>query len=142
MDPEQLVGDTIYNGPLGLATSFADLAFKGAAGKSVGDTVLAMVTGDDSIGNNVQVAANAPKPTPQLQPTAPLQPAAPAQSVMAAPSPLVAPAAVASTQTYDLDALQAAIKRNGINANLGLRATLTYQQSMGVSGGVVPKPTN
>ncbi|GAA0551849.1 hypothetical protein FHS83_001418 [Rhizomicrobium palustre] len=44
----KLAGDTLYGGWTGLAFSAADSAYKEISGKTVGDTVYAMVIGDDT----------------------------------------------------------------------------------------------
>ena len=46
--PEKLAGDLLYGGPMGLAFSAGDTIFEKLTGKSVGDTVYAMVMGDDT----------------------------------------------------------------------------------------------
>lgn len=45
--PEKILGDTLYGGMLGLFSSIGDAIFTELTGKSVGDTVYAMVLGDD-----------------------------------------------------------------------------------------------
>jgi hypothetical protein len=59
--PEKIAGDTLYGGLLGAVASIADSAFEAITGKDVGDTVLAMFTGnrDDK---PTAVAANTPAP--------------------------------------------------------------------------------
>ena len=141
-DPAQLAGDTLYGGPMGFATSLAGLAFKGLTGKDVGDTVLSMITGDDSIGatptavaantTHQKPAANASVQTAQQQPlvvTTPIQLAQSSPTVAAQPD-----------SSPDLAALQAAIRKNGLDADLGMRATLAYQQSLGLNGGDAALP--
>ncbi len=137
-DFEQIAGDTLYGGPLGLVTSLADLAFKEFTGKNIGDTVLAMLTGEDAGAGPTQVASNSPPPpkpaaasaekTANLSP-APLAAAAPRQLYPA--SPAISAQTAASP---DLQALQEAIRRNGLDADLGMRATLAYQQSLAANG--------
>jgi hypothetical protein len=45
--PEKIMGDTLYGGVTGLICSLGDAIFQELTGKSVGDTVYAMVIGDD-----------------------------------------------------------------------------------------------
>lgn len=52
----KIAGDALYGGWPGLVGSLADFAFEKITGKNFGDTVLAMVTGDDD--KTTAVAAN------------------------------------------------------------------------------------
>jgi len=45
--PEKMAGDTLYGGAIGFVCSLGDAAFQELTGKDVGDTLLALVTGDD-----------------------------------------------------------------------------------------------
>lgn len=45
--PEKIAGDALYGGVTGLVCSLGDTLFQELTGKSVGDTVYAMVIGDD-----------------------------------------------------------------------------------------------
>ena len=45
--PEKVAGDGLYGGVIGLACSLGDALFQEITGKNVGDTVYAMVMGDD-----------------------------------------------------------------------------------------------
>jgi len=45
---EKIAGDGLYGGFTGFVSSLADSAFQAVTGKSVGDTVLAFLTGDDA----------------------------------------------------------------------------------------------
>ncbi|HEX3810500.1 MAG TPA: hypothetical protein VHW02_12480 [Rhizomicrobium sp.] len=150
-DPEKVIGDTIYGGPMGLASSLADLAFKHFTGKDFGDTVLAMVTGDDSIGAPTAVASAKPSPaqTPaqtQVAQIAPFSVTQPPRLLATLPALQQTPAAPIPAQsitapTPDLDALNAALKRSGIDADTSARAALAYQQSMLMAGiAQAPKP--
>ncbi len=144
-DFEQIAGDTLYGGPFGLVTSLADLAFKDFTGKNIGDTVLAMLTGDSSVAPAVQVAANgassqtppaASAETPASRPPTPL--ASLASARQSAPSSLAV--SVQTAASPDLQALQDAIRRNGLDADLGLRATLAYQRSVTANGAATTIP--
>ncbi|HEX4534071.1 MAG TPA: hypothetical protein VH000_07560 [Rhizomicrobium sp.] len=150
-DPEKVIGDTIYGGPLGLASSLADLAFKHFTGKDFGDTVLAMVTGDDSIGApapttavaSAKPANAAPAQLAQAQPLSVTQPPRLLATLPSLPQTPTAPipAQSVTAPTPDLDALNAALKRSGIDADTSARAALAYQQSMLMAGiAQAPKP--
>jgi hypothetical protein len=47
--PERILGDTLFGGIYGLFASLADTAFKAATGDYFGDTMLALLTGDDGV---------------------------------------------------------------------------------------------
>jgi hypothetical protein len=68
-DPAKLIGDLLYGGPLGLASSLADTAFEKITGKNVGDTVLGWLDGGDS--DNVALADNTPLAAGELSNSAP-----------------------------------------------------------------------
>jgi hypothetical protein len=104
--PEKLVGDTLYGGPLGLASSLADLAFEKTTGKNFGDTVLGLFTGHRDA-----------KPTAVAQART-SAPAVPAQ-VASAP-------AVAQEQ-----ALTASLQRNGTDPETAQRALFAYRRAFG-----------
>ncbi len=59
-DVARIAGDALYGGPAGLALGVAEVAFKNATGKDAGETVMAMLTGDET-----PAAAAAPTPTPE-----------------------------------------------------------------------------
>ncbi len=109
---EQIAGDTLYGGALGFAGSLADTAFTQIAGKSLGDTVMAMFEG----GNDTQVAQAAPAATYLVTPSA--------QTDVAAAAPPV------SAPVPGSEALAASMKQNGVDANLALRASFAYRQAM------------
>jgi hypothetical protein len=44
---DRIAGDTLYGGAIGFASSVADTIFEKITGKSFGDTVLSLLTGDD-----------------------------------------------------------------------------------------------
>jgi len=44
----KVVGDTLYGGPMGMASSMGDLLLQKLTGKGVGDTVYAMAFGNDT----------------------------------------------------------------------------------------------
>src|ERR1700685_4561438 len=59
--PEKIAGDTLYGGLWGAVASLADSAFQAVTGKDVGDTVLALFTGDHdkptAVASNVSITA-------------------------------------------------------------------------------------
>jgi hypothetical protein len=70
-DASKLIGDTLYGGPLGLATSLADTAFEKLTGRDVGDTVLSWFDGGDSKSENTALADNRALPAGALSTSAP-----------------------------------------------------------------------
>ena len=59
-DVEKVAGDTLYGGPLGLASSLADLAFEKITGKDFGSTVMSAL-GLEHDDDNTALAANTDK---------------------------------------------------------------------------------
>ncbi len=53
---EKIAGDTLYGGLWGAVTSVADAAFEAVTGKDVGETMLALFTGDDAAAEKVAAA--------------------------------------------------------------------------------------
>jgi hypothetical protein len=99
-DVEQVAGDGLYGGLMGLGSSVANLIFKKVTGKDFGDTVLAWA--EDAIGmgdKSPAAVADTVPATPATQTaatqTAPAQPAA-AQTAAAQTDPSQAPATHAS----------------------------------------------
>jgi hypothetical protein len=60
--PEKIAGDTLFGGLTGLLCSVGDSIFEELTGKSVGDTVYAMVVGDDD--KTTAVASDTSSMTP------------------------------------------------------------------------------
>ena len=137
-DLEKVAGDTLYGGPIGLASSLADVAFEKITGKDFEDTVLGFFDGG---GKTTAVAAttnSGAKPLNALPVRATL--AAPVATL--APTPIVpvstakpADAKQASTASSDANtqALMASISQSGVDSDLGMRALFAYQKSMGLS---------
>src|ERR1700722_1813598 len=78
--PEKIAGDALYGGVWGAVASVADAAFEAVTGKDVGDTVLALFTGNNAP-KPVVVTADMPA-TPAAMPVSlsmPAIPASPAQ---------------------------------------------------------------
>jgi hypothetical protein len=68
--PEKLIGDTLYGGPMGLASSLVETGFETITGKDFGDTVLGWLGfGDEN--SQTDIAAAAPQDTNQLWTGAP-----------------------------------------------------------------------
>ncbi|MBU6443730.1 MAG: hypothetical protein KGR48_07440 [Alphaproteobacteria bacterium] len=142
---EQLAGDTLYGGVLGLAASAANLAFKEITGKDVGDTVLAFA---ENLGGSDTPAAVASTAAPAATAAAsgPPQPligaklaADIAQSVPAPAAPAPAPANITPAQATSLsplltnaDAFMAALKTKNVDPALALRALSAYQKTLGL----------
>jgi hypothetical protein len=101
--PEKIAGDALYGGLWGAVASVADTMFEAVTGKDFGSTVLAIFTGSHQ---NTQLARNVAA-TPK---TAPSQPALP--------------------QGADMVALQTALDRNGVDADLARRAMDAYRKSI------------
>jgi hypothetical protein len=115
---ERVAGDTLYGGWMGFVSSVANLVFEKATGKDFGDTVLALVDGDDSESN-----ATAPQ--------------------LAAADKAAAPVAIASaaiTETTSSTAgspvSQPPVDGASSNSDLMQRASYAYRRSLGVSLGM------
>ena len=110
--PEKIAGDALYGGLWGAIASVADSAFQAVTGKSVGDTVLALLTGSSSHSASTAVAANGAVATPA------------ANAPAAATDPNVA-------------ALTASLASKGVDSDIAQRAILAYQKSMTLPGMVL-----
>lgn len=148
----KMAGDALYGGWMGLASSVADYAFEKITGKNFGDTVLAMVTGDDSAAQKpAMIAAGKPPPAaaPATKlastPTAPVSkaptviaaatPAASPKPADATPSPPASGGADAQVPTIDaatLNAFMAAVNSKGIDSDLGQRTLDAYRRTVGL----------
>ncbi len=122
---EKIAGDALYGGAWGAATAAADVAFESITGKSVEDTALAWLKGDDNTalaGGKVtapQIAFNASLPTADA-PTLPAQ------------------AAVASAQTGNsATALLASMNAQGLTGDMATRALAAYRRSMAPQAPIV-----
>lgn len=125
--PEKIIGDTLYGGVMGLASSVADTLFEKATGHNFGDTILALFTGhhdQKSTGvaaadsAKVQVAAATPTSTSQTQ-TA--QTAAPTSA-----KPAVA------TSSAEESALSVSLTKSGADSDLAQRALFAYRRANGL----------
>lgn len=110
--PEKIAGDTLYGGLYGFVASLADSAFQAITGKSVGDTVLAFLTGSDSTASSSGVAA-----------------AAPASAVPAS----VTPATAVTLPTPDISALMQSLSSKGVDPSIATRAVYAYGKAVSLS---------
>ena len=133
-DPEKIAGDTLYGGPIGLASSLADIAFEKLTGKDIGDTVLGLVTGGDK---TTAVAAKAldPLPSRTIASAAPVSivPATAKQTAQTQTAPVKTTLAQTAQDNANAQALMAAMNQDGVESDLGMRALFAYQKSMGLS---------
>jgi len=143
-DLEKVAGDTLYGGPMGLASSLANVAFEHITGKSFGDMVMGWVTGDDDSKSNTAMAdaSKTTAPTTPLDKTAsipssiaPLIPPAndAAKTATAAPTPLAS-----NIPIVDNDALIAALQRSGASVDTQARALDAYHRTMDMNQTIAP----
>lgn len=116
---EKIAGDALYGGIWGAATATADVAFEQLTGKSVEDTALAWLKGDDTVGVAAskvaapQIAFNASLPTADM-------PALPGNSAVAQ----------AGGTDNGVAALMAAMNAQGLTGDMASRALAAYRRSM------------
>jgi len=143
----KMIGDTVYGGPMGLASSVADYGFQQLTGKDFGDTVYDFVFGDDTKpalpGAKPATAlaskdSTAPASVPaalatnvsdlKISPEPNTAPPASTQIASAAPKPLNADASIPTLDEATFDALIASInqKTNG-DSELSQRAVNAYR---------------
>ncbi|HEY1632771.1 MAG TPA: hypothetical protein VGF56_15750 [Rhizomicrobium sp.] len=152
-DVEKIAGDTLYGGPLGLASSVADLAFEKLTGKDFGDTVMGWVgLGHDDAKPTSTPTALAEKGLNALPPR--VTPSAPSTIVAtAAPAKLTPPMPVTANPAKPVQpeiptltdaqaqALMAKFNQNGVDTDLGMRALFAYQKSLALTpDGASPAP--
>ena len=107
----------------GAVSSVADVAFEGVTGKSLEDTVLALVQGHDSdtrVASAKVAAPNIAVDTRCLRPTC--RRCRPSMPASAAPDGL------------DLAAFSNALSAKGVNGDMAQRALYAYRRSMGAAG--------
>lgn len=118
--PEKIVGDTLYGGVWGLASSVADTAFEKLTGRNFGDTVLALLTDHYNDAKPIAIASadQAKLATSTAQPEA------------------------ASLQTVSMNetALTASLNRSGANGDMTQRALYAYRQATGLPAQVSLSP--
>ena len=117
---EKVMGDTLYGGLWGAASSVADLAFEGVTGKSLEDTVLGWFSHDSATRlASVKVAA------PNISSSTSL----PSANLPALPSMLTASAA---PDGLELVSFGNALSAKGVNGEMAQRALYAYRRSMGM----------
>lgn len=125
---EKIAGDTLYGGLWGAVTSVADVAFEGLTGKSVEDTMLAWLKGDDAP-NTMVASAKIAAPTiagdPRMMPSGET-PTLPDDTQIANAMPAGLPGA-------DVSALTAALAAKGVANDTASRALYAYRRSMGMA---------
>lgn len=142
----KIAGDALYGGWMGLASSVADYAFEKITGKNFGDTVLAMVTGDEISSPPTAVAATAPsqhdtgvatastKPASLSVAAAQIPPPTPPIKVAAADRPpLPLSGATPPIPTIDaatLDAFMTAVNSKGLPGDLSQRTVDAYRRTV------------
>ena len=144
----KILGDTLYGGVTGFVSSVADTIFEKVTGKSVGDTVLAMVEDVFSPSTPAPGTAIASAAPAQLALPAPHSMAAlPANSNLAALMPPQTPVSVTPAEQDAIvipgqDALLMALNRAGIGQDIALRAADAYRRTINVAsaaaGGALP----
>ncbi len=140
--PEKIAGDALYGGLWGAVASVADTAFQAVTGKDVGDTVLALLTGDhSSAAPTTAIAANAPVSsiTPsrvapsRVTPTLTAADLTAIAAMPAIPASAAAPASAAqpvATTDPNIAALTAALASKGFDSDTAQRAIFAYRRSM------------
>ncbi|HTT98239.1 MAG TPA: hypothetical protein VMF58_09330, partial [Rhizomicrobium sp.] len=136
--PEKIIGDTLYGGLTGLASSVADLAFERITGHNFGDTVLSLFTGHYSDDKPTAVAST-DKPAPKTDVATADKPAT--QMAAAATMPSM-PATAPATQTASANetALAQSLTKSGMNSDMAQRALYAYRRSMGASDQAAASP--
>ncbi len=129
--PEKIAGDTLYGGGTGLLCSLGDSLFQELTGKSVGDTVYAMVVGDDAPKTAIASAAPPSSETPASVAPASITPTSvmPAAVMPAAVTPIsVTPASSVRIAMPDFSFLNAlATDQPATIAETVQRATAAYR---------------
>lgn len=154
----KIAGDALYGGWMGLASSVADYTFERITGRSFGDTMLALVTGDDTAPPSTVVAsaASASKPNagvaiasarPASVPTASLtnpqvaQPPPTRLAAVASRPPLPLPGSGQPIPTIDaatLDAFMTAVNSKGLPGDLSQRTVDAYRRTVGLQSQAAP----
>jgi hypothetical protein len=139
-DLEKVAGDTLYGGPMGLASSLANVAFEHITGKSFGDMVMGWITGDDDSKPNTVMASKATTTSATPPDKTPESPSSIAPLV--AQTATVATAAPTLLQSnipsVDNDALIAALQRSGASVDMQARAVDAYRRTMNMNASTAP----
>jgi hypothetical protein len=116
---EKVMGDTLYGGLWGAASSVADLAFEGVTGKSLEDTVLGWFSHESG-----PKLASAKVTAPLIFPT---------KSLPSADLPVLPPlkSASAAPDGLELVSFGNALSSKGVNGEMAQRALYAYRRSMG-----------
>lgn len=115
LDPaEKLAGSTLYGGLWGAVSAVASLAFESLTGKSVEDTVMAWLDGDDETAPTQLAAANI---SPKL-------------SLPSGELPGLPNAQMAPPDTLEMLALTGAMTAKGVDGETANRALYAYRRSM------------
>lgn len=145
----KIAGDALYGGWMGLASSVADYAFERLTGKGFGDTVLAMVTGDDTSASKTAVASAAPSAKPAASAASASARPASAPALTAPPQtppikvatadrpPLPLSGASQPIPTLDaatLNAFMTAVNNKGLPGDLSQRTVEAYRRTMALQG--------
>jgi hypothetical protein len=117
---EKVMGDTLYGGLWGAASSVADLAFEGVTGKSLEDTVLGWFS--HSSGPKL---ASVKVTAPNISATTSL----PSADLPVMPSLMSASAA---PDGLELVSFGNALSSKGVNGEMAQRALYAYRRSMGM----------
>ncbi len=138
----KILGDTLYGGATGFVASVADTIFEKVTGKSVGDTVLALVedafsspsSPDAAPATAIASAAAAPLALPAPDSLA----AIPSNTSLAALTAPQAPVSVLPAQDDAIvipgqDELLMALNRAGVGQDVALRAADAYRRTISVS---------
>jgi hypothetical protein len=122
LDPvEKIAGGTLYGGLWGAVGAVASLAFESLTGRSVEDTVMAWLDGDDKAAPTRVAAANiSPKLSPPSGDLPDLANADLANADMAPGAP----------DTQDMLALTGAMTAKGVDGDIANRALYAYRRSM------------
>jgi len=117
---EKVMGDTLYGGLWGAASSVADLAFEGVTGKSLEDTVLGWFSHDSSP-RLASVKVTAPNISA-------------ATSLPSADFPVLPSLTSASVAPDGLELVSFgnALSSKGVNGEMAQRALYAYRRSMGM----------
>jgi len=124
--PEKIIGDTLYGGVVGLASSVADTLFEKATGHNFGDTILALFTGHHD--SKTTGVAAADSTTAQVATAAPVT-ASPAQTTQTATSSTKPAIPTASTEET---ALSVSLSKSGADSDLAQRALFAYRRANGL----------
>jgi len=125
LDPvEKIAGGTLYGGLWGAVSAVAGLAFESLTGKSVEDTVMAWLDGDDKAAPSRVAAANI---NPKLSLPSGELPNLPNMDM-----------ASASPDTLEMLALTGAMTAKGVDGETANRALYAYRRSMTAGAPYIP----